>query len=281
MVFFIKQCSDKNSSKPSNIMNIRIIVATHKKYKMPSDAIYLPVQSGSALYPDLGYQKDNEGDNISHKNKAYNIMCTMYWAWKNINADYIGIVHYRRHFSYQSKAKKSFDNILTKTEAETLLKDFDVILSPMRYYPFFTIKSHYIKTKGGYSKIHTRDIQVLREVISELHYDYLSSFDTVMNRNHYHSGHLLIMKKEFYDRYCEFIFSVGDEVEKRLIHERPDLSRYIASMTELLIDVWMLRHNYNYKEVGLIDFERPNVFVKLFLFARRSLTGYYKNTWVC
>lgn len=261
-------------------MDICIIIATHKNYKMPSDNMYLTVQSGSALYPDLGYQKDNEGENISEKNTAYNIMCVMYWAWKNLANEYIGIVHYRRHFSYYKGAKKSFENVLSKSEAEALLKTTDIILSPMRYYPFFTIKSHYIKTKGGYKKIHRRDIQVLREVILEFHNDYVTAFDIVMERNHYHSGHLLIMKKELYNNYCEFIFSVGDEVERRLINERPDLSRYIASMTELLIDVWIIRNNLKYKEAGLIDFERPTFFVKLFLFIRRTITGYYKNTWL-
>ena len=54
---------------------ICMIVATHKKYEMPNDEIYFPVQSGSAIYPDIGYQRDDEGENISHKNTAYNIVC--------------------------------------------------------------------------------------------------------------------------------------------------------------------------------------------------------------
>jgi len=259
-------------------VNICIIVATHKKYEMPTDPIYLPVQTGSTLYPDLGYQKDNDGDNISHKNPAYNIMCVMYWAWKNIEADYVGIVHYRRHFSYKIRVKKTFENILTGSEAEEILKETDIVLSPKRYYPFFTIKSHYILTKGGYIKIHRRDIQVLREVIEELHTDYIPSFDKAMKRCYYHSGSLMIMKKEYYRQFCEFIFSTGDEVERRLVEERPDLNRYIASMTELLLDVWILKNNYTYKEIGLIEFERPNILIKFFLLIRRIITGYYKNT---
>jgi len=258
-------------------MKICILVATHKKYEMPIDPIYLPIQSGSAISKDLGYQKDNEGDNISHKNPSYNIMCVMYWAWKNIDADYIGIVHYRRHFSYKKGVKKDFANVLSRSEAEEILKGSDIVLSPKRFYPFFTIKSHYIYTKGGYIKIHRRDIQVLREVISELHNDYITSFDKVMKRSYYHSGHLLLMKREYYHEFCDFIFSIGDEVEQRLKDERPDLNRYIASMTELLIDVWILKNNYTYKEIGLIDFERPSFIKKLFLLLRRTITGYYNG----
>ncbi len=259
-------------------MNICILVVTHKKYRMPTDSMYLPIQSGSALTHDLGYQRDDEGENISHKNPAYNIMCVKYWAWKNLESDYIGIAHYRRHFSYRKGMQKKFSNILNKSEAEQIFKKVDIAVSPKRYYPFFSIRSHYVYTKGGYIKMHKRDMQVLRDVISEFHEDYLSSFDNSMRRCWYHSGSLFVMKRNLYNDYCEFIFSIGDEVERRLKNERPDLSRYIASLTELLLDVWIDKNNYKFKEIGLIEFERPNFFKKLFLFFRRSITGFYKGT---
>ena len=48
-------------------MDIKILVASHKKAEMPEDSMYLPVHVGRALYPDkeFGYQSDAEGDNIS------------------------------------------------------------------------------------------------------------------------------------------------------------------------------------------------------------------------
>jgi hypothetical protein len=259
-------------------MSICILVVTHKRYKMPIDSMYLPIQSGSALNDDLGYQRDDVGKNISHKNIAYNIMCAKYWAWKNLDADYIGISHYRRHFSYRKRPNKSFKNVLNRFEAEQIFKDVDIILPPKRYYPFFTIRSHYIYTKRGYIEMHKRDLDVLRDVISEYHSAYLESFDLSMNRCWYHTGSLFIMKSFLYNDYCEFIFSIGDEVERRLVKERPDLSRYIAALTELLLDTWIIKNNYAYKEIGLIEFERPNFFIKLILFLRRTITGYYKGT---
>ena len=63
--------------------NIKIIVATHKKYKMPNDAMYLPVQVGAEGKETLGYVRDNEGENISHKNPNYCELTGLYWAWKN------------------------------------------------------------------------------------------------------------------------------------------------------------------------------------------------------
>ena len=52
-------------------MDIKILVAAHKKYWMPKDSVYLPIQVGDALHPALGYIPDNTGDNISAKNPNY------------------------------------------------------------------------------------------------------------------------------------------------------------------------------------------------------------------
>ena len=88
--------------------NIKIIVATHKEYNMPSDDIYLPVQVGAEGKKDLGYQKDNIGNNISKKNPFFCELTGLYWAWKNLKADYIGLAHYRRHFSLSNWFTRMF-----------------------------------------------------------------------------------------------------------------------------------------------------------------------------
>ena len=51
-------------------MNIKVLVAVHKNYAMPSDPMYLPVFVGKDLHPDVNdtFQGDNTGDNISKKN---------------------------------------------------------------------------------------------------------------------------------------------------------------------------------------------------------------------
>ena len=71
-------------------MDIKIIVATHKKYWMPSDDIYLPVHVGKKGKTDLGYQAEiflpefnelnfcfrnskNEWDNNQNKNYSFPI----------------------------------------------------------------------------------------------------------------------------------------------------------------------------------------------------------------
>lgn len=111
--------------------NVKILVVMHKPYTVPNDKqLYLPIQSGSAIYDDLGIQRDDVGNNISEKNMKYHELCPMYWAWKNLNVDYIGLCHYRRLFSDSKKNGTSYNEILKAETLETLLDQNSIILPP-------------------------------------------------------------------------------------------------------------------------------------------------------
>ena len=74
---------------------------------MPEDEMYIPLQVGTEGKKSLYYEKDNMGDNISFKNPFFCELTGLYWAWKNLNADYIGLSHYRRHFTCSKKIPKT------------------------------------------------------------------------------------------------------------------------------------------------------------------------------
>ena len=63
-------------------MEIKIIVATHKPYTMPTGEMYVPVQAGAAVNPRLPYRGDDSGDQISGRNDRYCELTALYWAWK-------------------------------------------------------------------------------------------------------------------------------------------------------------------------------------------------------
>ena len=84
---------------------VKIIVAAHKPYEMPTDSMYIPVHVGAFGKENIGYQRDDEGENISGLNPYFCELTGLYWAWKNLDADYIGLIHYRRYFTASGGGK--------------------------------------------------------------------------------------------------------------------------------------------------------------------------------
>lgn len=234
-------------------MNIKIIVAAHKPYWMPQDEIYLPLHVGHAGKSDIGYQGDDTGENISEKNPYYCELTGLYWAWKNLDADYLGLAHYRRHFSVKVKQDKKA-SVLTKSQIDKLLENNDVILPKKRNYFIETIYSHYAHTFDA------SQLDITREIISEKYPDYLNAFDNVMKSTKAHMFNMFIMKKSFADKYCEWLFDILSELEKRI--DISDMNAFEARLfgrvSEMLLDVWLTKNNLSYKEIKHIHMEPIN-----------------------
>lgn len=253
--------------------NIKIIVATHKKYKMPKDEMYLPVQVGAEGKEELGYQKDNEGDNISYKNSYFCELTGLYWAWKNLKADYIGLSHYRRHFAYSKRIPKDeegkFEVLLNKEQAEKILETTDIILSKKRNYYIENLYNHYKHT------MYIEPLDETRKIIEEQCPEYLTEFDKLHKRTSAHMFNMFIMKKEYVDQYCDWLFKILFELEKRVDPKQYDSfhARYLGRISELLLDVWINTNNLKYEEVKVIDMQNVNWFKKGFSFLLAKFTG--------
>ena len=103
--------------------NVKIMIASHKRYRMPTDSMYLPVHVGAAGKENIGYQRDDEGQNISELNPYFCELTGIYWAWKNLECGYLGLAHYRRHFKGKSCLfLPKFKKILTAAQLEKKLK---------------------------------------------------------------------------------------------------------------------------------------------------------------
>lgn len=246
----------------------KIVIATHKKYNMPSDTeLYLPVQSGAAISSVLGYQRDNVGDNISCKNKEYNELCVMYWAWKNLDADYIGVVHYRRHFLSLSNTGNGINNCITLEEITELFKKYDIILPKKNRYPV-SIEKHYIYSYAGNKKILKEDLDSLRKAIQNVEPEFCKSLEKVLRSHSAHMYHMCIMKREHYNDYCKFMFSITDEIEN-IRGERNPSDRYIGGLSELILDIWIENKNLKIKELMILELEKDQIYKRIFKVARR------------
>lgn len=246
-------------------MNIKIIVATHKPYRMPKDDMYCPIHVGHALKNDFGFQGDDTGENISEKNANYCELTGLYWAWKNLDADYLGVVHYRRHFSVR-EGKNRFARILTRSEAEKLLKSSDVLLPKPRNYYIETNYSQYAHAH------HAIDLDKTRDILSEKYPDYVETFDRVMKSTKGHRFNMFIMIREKADAYCAWLFDVLFELERRL-----DISQYsfndarvFGFVSERLLDVWLETNKITYLEIPYIFMENENWLRKGTAFLKRK-----------
>lgn len=249
-------------------MVIKILVATHKISWMPEDEVYIPIQIGRALNYSLNMIGDNTGENISYKQPYYAELTAIYWAWKNLNADYVGLNHYRRYFVKKVKFfsnSEKFKYILKYDDFKNLLNDYPVLLPKKRNY--WIVSKYY-----QYKKSHNiSDLELCREIIEKLYPDYLIYFDKSMRKKKGHICNMFIMKRELFNEYCQWLFSILFEMEKRI-----DISTYtgyqmrvFGYIAERLLDVWIDRNNIKYKELNYLNIEGNNWVRKIASFIYR------------
>lgn len=252
-------------------MKVKVIVATHKNVAMPTDPLYLPVFVGKDLHPDVNhtFQGDNTGDNISKENAHYNELTAIYWGWKNLDVDALGLVHYRRYLSLNKK--KALDAVLSEQQAQELLKQYDIILPQKRNYYIETNESHYLHAHEH------EPFNVLRQVIQQEYPEYEDAFETVMKRTWAHMFNMFIMKKQPLNKYLTWLFAVLHKVEERIdiSSYSPYEQRVYGFLSELLLDVWLIKHpQYKTHDVKYVFMEHTNWLVKGGNFIKRKIVGH-------
>lgn len=249
-------------------MNIKIIVAAHKKYWMPQSSLYLPIYVGSTGNPSIeGFQRDDAGTHISARNSSFCELTGIYWAWKNMEADYIGLVHYRRYFARRFGFSKKHRIATQKTIEHALLRS-DVILPKKRHYFIETSYSHYAHAH------HEQDLILSKEILAEKYPEYLGAWDRVMNRTHGHRFNIFIMKRNLLNRYMDWLFDILFTLEQRLdISEYTGIdSRAFGCVSERLLDVWIEHNQIPYVELPVVNLENQHWPKKILaLFKRKFL----------
>lgn len=210
-------------------MAVTIFTMTHKKFKEPSDPAYVPLQVGRACGEDLGYPGDDTGDNISAKNCYYGELTGVYWVWKNVRTkEYVGICHYRRYFCTED------GRIFSEKDYLTILQKYDIITSKK-------LKLNFSYFDGYASDYNISDLIVTGEVIRQKYPEYYGNFERLVHGNGTYFANMMVAKKPLYDEYCAWLFSIFDEVEKRINAEDYDdyHKRVFGFISEFLLLVWV------------------------------------------
>lgn len=234
---------------------IVVAVATHKPYRMPNDPIYLPLHVGADLHPDVlpDMQGDNTGDNISSLNGSYSELTGLYWLWKNCDAQYKGLVHYRRLLGSDQPAKRHakdpYDRLVDGPELLSLLAEKDVVLARRRNYYIETVYDHYSNTFDG------SQFDLARNVIAERTPEYLSAWDWLMGSKKAHLFNMFVMSSDLLDEYCSWMFSILEEMGRRIDTSGMDdfAARWPGRVSERLLDPWLETNEHTFAELPVVS----------------------------
>lgn len=252
--------------------NIKIGIAYHKKSLIIKNNCYLPIQVGSSLYPDLdlGICKDNTGDNISGKNDYYCELTALYWLWKNVKADYKGLCHYRRLFTYRHNIKYKLYNMLKpiqsmrshlffnspclicdnenhfESDAERTCRIIDKYLDR---YDIICPKKQ-VCNRGSYWHFAIYGIEImdiLRDVVKRYFPHYYDYTQYKEEPSSFYFGNMSVMKNDLFEEYCIFLFNVLEKVEQILLeegwykdlHNEKAFSRKLGYFGEYLTDIYI------------------------------------------
>lgn len=241
--------------------NIKIAVACHKPSVLPNNPLFVPVQVGAALaarrMPGMRY--DDEGENISVKNPSYCELTAQYWAWKNLDADYYGLCHYRRFLCFtQTDAPRNerkhieayaIDEYNLKRfgledeeQMRQMIEENDAVVGELQkvsnlYTPRGVQKTAYAHWKAhDRALIHTEDLDRMLEILDQLAPEIGKDAREYLKTNTFLGFNCFVLKRELFDELCGIEFAVLEQLEQQVdvSHYCQQLSRIYGFMGEII-----------------------------------------------
>lgn len=193
-----------------------------------------------------GFLCDNVGENISERNPYWSEWTALFWGWNNLhNIKYLGLNHYRRYFDYEI----SDDNI------ESLLKGYDMIVVKS--------KKNIFKNQRLENLIHItsqEDAYIFLDTLLFLHPECKEALlQYFYNSRESYPFSMFISSKELYDDYCNFIFPVLFETEKRLkSHLYTRQKRTIGYFGEWSLGIFIFYKHLRVKKIPIIMYGKKD-----------------------
>ena len=240
-----------------------IYIATHKKFNVPNLNGYCALQVGAEGKEKYGYLRDNIGNHISGKNANYCELTGLYWIWKNTDDSYKGLVHYRRYFGRNNLSNKISD-ICSYEYLLNCLKSVDIVL------PYVEYCKQNAKEEILLHCCTEEIFDKLRQIIETKYPDYIETYDRYFNENKASLFNMLFCKREIFDAYCEWLFSILFVLEKQVDLAKLNTyqQRLYGFLSERLLNVWVIKNKLVVKHLPVIHMELP-VFDRIRLVRRR------------
>ena len=258
-----------------NDNNLKIYIVSHKRTFIPKCQYLIPIQVGCEKSTDIleEFVHDNTGINISRLNADYCELTALYWMWKNDNASYVGLFHYRRYLILESqKMKKYMKNwknfyyieSLTQNEFNKLgfnnkeyilsIMNYDILIPQCSNLTYRNIDTFY----KLYERSLKKELDYALEIVLMKYPQYYSAIEECkMSSKGYHCN-MFIMKREILEEYCEWLFSVLDTMYDDIKRGKfvTDKERLIGYIGEFMMGIFICkkRDELNIKELPIAFF---------------------------
>lgn len=238
-----------NNIQVNKMSFCKILTAYHEPSTLLSNNFIVPINGGRAIIEqrlssgDITQKEydwlckntisDATGENISLKNSYYNELSIIYWCWHNLhkidNPEYIGLMHYRRHFilndSQTPKGERwtcDFDNFgcnpnnylnqigLTEQNLKSILASYSGIVATYDFKKA-TVYDHYKNSPFH----HIQDLDLCINIIKNNFHKYYAACKVYISGTKQFFCNMTILSQDIFKEYCKFIFGVLSELEKQ------------------------------------------------------------------
>ena len=194
----------QNNSQNESIL--KIFIMTHKDFNLQrTNSAYTIVADDKSQLK----QKYNlsiiyaENGRLYKMKRAYGEMSKLYYIYQlyktgQMSSKYIGLNHYRRYFKFR-------DNI---PDIDDIFKNYDVILNRASVFK--------IGMRNQFCKCHIcKNYDEIIDIIKDIKPEYYESAIKTINLTRIHYCNIFIMKKSDFLKYCEFMYDVLFEFDRR------------------------------------------------------------------
>lgn len=215
---------------------IYVVRSIYDKPLLDNRYVSLPeeklIQVGAALteerIPECSFQ-DNTGENISEKNRQYCEETALYWIWKQAKEDFIGLVHYRRHFLLPNDWQLRMEKY-----------GIDVVLPTPLYLPDSIGENFCFRHEAP-------NWEYLMEFLKDRNHDEYLSAKEYYTGNIFCPCNMFVMRREVLNRYCSWLFPILFALEENGgVLEDSYQNRYPAFIAERLLSWYFEAHREEY-----------------------------------
>lgn len=244
--------------------DIKFYVITHLQYPFLDSDVIFPIATNKELGDRLNILSSEENNEMFRYNDRLAEFSTMHWVWKNdYTSRYVGFFHYRRYLLVNDE-KKDFNQLVEPASScgfdypylQSVFNNYDVIVSNPQVL-WTTLYNQY----ASLHQIYLMDKAL--DFISRKYPHYRASFDTALASSAGYFCNLFIMKREYFNEYMTFLFSLFEEIKDDII-AAPQVKPF-AYLGERLLSgyiEYLKRSAVRVKEVPVLEVRQNDCIIR-------------------